>query len=350
MIKPDEESESCTNAPSNQTGAVADDKLTVTMREEAPEHCILEIESIMFLSRILSKTGLDRYESPEFKASGYNWRLIVYPEGDKKRNGGGHISLYLEIVGIQKLGRAREIDALLNFFVFNQRNNQYVSIQDGRVKRFNAVKTEWGFSRLLPLTEFNDTSKGYLDRCKFGVEVFVIKSELHNGECFSTIDNPNKNKFSWKVEDFSKLKEASQYSKEFTVGDYNWRLHLYPKGVPKVKGAFLSIFLCLQDSKNISSGSKMHVKFKLRINDQFQDNNSEKTEKTGNAWFSSAFDNAWGFPYFIKLADLEKAKGLIVNDDVLFEAEISSMSITKDLSPDPPPNTMADTGSSETSF
>ena len=53
--------------------AVADDKLTVTMRKEPPEHYILEIESLLYLSQILSNTGLDRYESPEFKAGGYKW-------------------------------------------------------------------------------------------------------------------------------------------------------------------------------------------------------------------------------------------------------------------------------------
>ena len=57
--------------------------------------------------------------------------MILYPEGDKERNGGDHISLYLEIVDIQNLGGAWEIDALLNFFVFDHREYKYVSIQGG---------------------------------------------------------------------------------------------------------------------------------------------------------------------------------------------------------------------------
>ncbi|XVE91751.1 hypothetical protein REPUB_Repub01dG0038300 [Reevesia pubescens] len=331
------------SSPCIEREVVADDKLTVTLRKNGhPAHYILEIESLPVLSQFLSKTRLDRYESPEFKASGYKWRLILYPKGDEKSNGGDHISVYVEIMGTQNLGRAWEIDALLNFFVHDHRAG-WISFQDGRVKRFNAVKKEWGFSRLLPLTEFNDTSKGYLrdqKRCSFGVEVFVIRNE-GKGECFSTLENPIKNKFIWKVEKFnSKLKEAKSplYSEEFTIEDYKWKLHLYLKGVPKMKEQFLSIFLCLQGTEKISfgKGSKMHVEFKLRIIYHFDENNPKQTEKTGNAWFS-AFASAWGFPYFIKLDDLTKAEGLIVvKDDVVFEAEICSISMTKDLSPDPP--------------
>ncbi|XP_022775874.1 uncharacterized protein LOC111317724 [Durio zibethinus] len=327
------------------------EKLTVTMRNVAPAHYTLEIESLPFLKEILSKTGLHSYESPEFQASGYKWRLILYPEGDKQRGGEGHISLYLEIVGIQNLGRPWEIDALLNFFVFDASWAQYKSFQDGRVKRFNAVNKERGFSRLLTLAEFYDTSNGYLshgDRCKFGVEVFVIKSE-GKGERFFTMDNLSKNVY---VEKFYELHKGGRYSKEFTIGDYKWKLHLYPKGVPKVNGEFLSIFIHLVDNEKIPIGNKMYVEFKLRMNHQ--------VEKTGGAWFRS-FAPAWGFPCFtrladpkptntkladpkqadgIKFADKRLTMGISDNDDmlfeVLFEAVITSMSMAIDLYPDPP--------------
>lgn len=47
----------------------------MTRREEEPSHYTLEIESIKKLGEILSKTstGVDRYESTEFEASGYKW-------------------------------------------------------------------------------------------------------------------------------------------------------------------------------------------------------------------------------------------------------------------------------------
>ncbi|XP_021292612.1 uncharacterized protein LOC110422909 [Herrania umbratica] len=334
MNRQDDNGKSCINSPSNE---MEGDNLVRTKREEAPAHYILEIESFQRLLEILSKPRLDRYESTEFAVSGHKWRLILYPNGDKQRNGGDYISLYLRIVDIGKLGPAWEIDAFIYFFVLDQENNQYISIQDGRVKRFNAVKKEWGFSRLLPLTEFLDTSKGYLseeDSCKFGVEVFVLENK-GKGECFSTLDNPIRNYYNWKVEKFSKLGESSHYSEGFSVGDYKWKLHLYPQGVAKVKGQYLSIFLCLHEPTEYTILTQLHVEFKLRIIDQSDKLNSKKTEKTGNAWFS-ATKPAWGFPYFIKLADLKRTRDFIVNDDMVVEAEISSMSMAQELTPDPP--------------
>lgn len=57
------------------------------------------------------------------------------------------------------------------------------------------------------------------------------------------------------------------------------KLHLYPKGVSKVKGEYLSVFLWLQDHQNIPPGTKMHVEFKIRID--VETISSIKTEKLG---------------------------------------------------------------------
>ncbi|OMO72288.1 TRAF-like family protein [Corchorus olitorius] len=323
--------------PTNEFKVVPDDKFTVTWRKEAPVHYTLEMESLPFLSKILSKTGLDTYESTVFEACGYKWRLILYPEGDKQRNGDDHISLYLRIEDhFQNLEPGWEVDALLTFFLFNYNKDQFMSIQGGRLNRFNAIQKEWGFSQLLPLAEFIDTSKGYLmgneGKCKFGVEVFLIKNQ-GKGECFFVRDNPSKNPYSWTIENFSKLPESGHFSDEFSVGDYKWKLHIYPKGVPKVQKKFISIYLWLQDHQKFPSGTKIYVEFKMRISDQRNEENSKTTEKAGNAWFSTS-DKAWGFPYFIRLPVLESkdGHGLIVNDCVVVEAEITSMSMTKDLS------------------
>ncbi|OMO75498.1 TRAF-like family protein [Corchorus capsularis] len=88
-----------------------------------------------------------------------------------------------------------------------------------------------------------------------------------------------------------------------------------------------------KDHQKLPSGTKIYVEFKMGINNQRNEENCKKTEKEGNAWFSIS-NKAWGFPYFIKLPDLESkdGHGLIVNDRVVVEAEITSMSMTKDLS------------------
>uniref|UniRef100_A0A6N2M1M2 MATH domain-containing protein n=1 Tax=Salix viminalis TaxID=40686 RepID=A0A6N2M1M2_SALVM len=71
------------------------EKVTVdTVREErhvAPANYSEKIDSFSVLSEMVDNS----YESREFEASGYNWKLVLYPNGDKSRNGDGYISLYL---------------------------------------------------------------------------------------------------------------------------------------------------------------------------------------------------------------------------------------------------------------
>lgn len=53
----------------------------------------------------------------------------MYPKGDEQIKGDDYISLYLEIIGIQKLRGAWKVNALLNFFVYDYNKEQYVSFQ-----------------------------------------------------------------------------------------------------------------------------------------------------------------------------------------------------------------------------
>lgn len=97
---------------------------------------------------------------------------------------------------------------------------------DVRLKQFTAKNTKLGFSRLLPHTEFNDPSKGYLNHkniCKFGVEVFVINKNIKGGRFF-TIDKPHKNHFSWKIQ---KLTDARCYSHDFIIEGFKWYVVSY---------------------------------------------------------------------------------------------------------------------------
>ncbi|CAL5359409.1 unnamed protein product [Camellia sinensis] len=139
-----EEEKSCHPIPPLHN---ANSEVTRSLREIPPAHFIFKIESFSQLSQLLSDAEVQNYESDIFEASGYKWKLSFYPNGDKKRKGEGHISLYL-----------------------------YMTMQDanGKVRRFHRMKTEWGFAQLLPLSTFNDADNGYLicDTCVFGAEVF----------------------------------------------------------------------------------------------------------------------------------------------------------------------------------
>ncbi|KAG9132249.1 hypothetical protein Leryth_020538 [Lithospermum erythrorhizon] len=80
-----------------------------------------------------------------------------------------------------------EVNVNVKFFLFNQIENHYLSVQDADLWRFHRLKTELGFDQLLPLSSFSDPTNGYLidDSCAFGAEIYVIKP---NNATFESID------------------------------------------------------------------------------------------------------------------------------------------------------------------
>lgn len=319
-----------------------DDEIELTWREEEPAHYILEIQSLTFLWEILSRPQVRGYESSAFEASDHKWSLILNPEFE---NGDVYLSLYLRNMDIQHLGSNRKIDALINFFVYHHGMNRYITIQDGKVKRFSAEKEKSGFSRLMLLSKFIDWLNPQENTCKFGVEVFVVKTgslnhevgqnpEKEKGECCSILDHLEKNRVTWLIHNFSNSSEPRSF--KFNIGDYVWELQLYPIGVPEVKRKYLSIYLHLQDSE-FESGDKLHVQWRLQIksngpsNPRKGESEYDPTKpRTGDAWFSRS-QSCWGFPYFMKLADLKQTPGLIDNDAFTVEAEFNFIYVIQDL-------------------
>ncbi|XP_059664583.1 MATH domain and coiled-coil domain-containing protein At3g58250-like [Cornus florida] len=297
-------------------------------RDIPPAHYTFKIESFSQLLQILIETGVENYESNTFEASGYKWKLSLYPSGDKERNGKGHISLYLVIAETNALPIGWEVNVNFKLFVLDQIQDKYMTIQDvnGKVRRFNRMKTEWGFAQLLPLSVFNDAANGYLirDTCIFGAEVFVIKY-TGRGEHLS-LRNVCEGTFSWTVDKFSSLNDEVQTSKAFTLGSHQWNLSLYPKGDHRVKGSMLSLFIALQDLKTVQ---KIFVEFRFRLRDQLHGNH---VESKGKKWFTASV-RTWGYPSFLSLQDVtDDSKGFLVNDTLIIEADIIRMFAVENLS------------------
>ncbi|XVE76884.1 hypothetical protein DITRI_Ditri13aG0016200 [Diplodiscus trichospermus] len=167
-------------------------------RDLPPAHCLLKINSF---SAFAEADAMEKYESGVFEAGGYKWRLVLYPKGNKKSNGDGCISLYLQIAETETLPLGWQINVNFKLFVFDNVRDKYLTIEDaGAVKRFHQMKTEWGFDQLLLLDYFNDASNGYLvnDCCIFGAEVFVIEHKACWEE-MSMIKQPG-NPISCKIE------------------------------------------------------------------------------------------------------------------------------------------------------
>ncbi|KAJ6714710.1 TRAF-LIKE FAMILY PROTEIN [Salix viminalis] len=303
-------------------------EITRSMRDLPPAHYTFKIENFS----LLSNSKVDNIESGDFEVGSYKWRLCLHPNGNKKSNGDGHISLYLVFSKANASPIGWEVNVDFKLFVYNQTHDKYLTIQDanGRVRRFHGMKTKLGFDQLLPLTLFNDESKGYLidDCCIFGAEIFVIK-HTSKGECLSLMKQPVNGRFTWRIPNFSALQQISCKSGEFFAGGHKWALVVYPKGNSSEKGKSLSIYLFLEDRETFSSGRTMYAEFTLRMRDQLF---GQHFEKKANCHFSNSIKN-WGHLEFMSLDELNTpAKGFLVNNTVEVEAEIHFMTVVKELS------------------
>ncbi|KAJ0100392.1 hypothetical protein Patl1_21010 [Pistacia atlantica] len=93
------------------------------LRDAPPSHYLLKINSFSSFSNI------NKFISENFDAGGFQWKLFLYPNGDKENHGKGHISVYLELAEMSSLSIGWEINVIFNFFVFDQLQDKYVTMQ-----------------------------------------------------------------------------------------------------------------------------------------------------------------------------------------------------------------------------
>ncbi|KAL5564628.1 hypothetical protein UlMin_027792 [Ulmus minor] len=165
-----------------------------------PTHYTLKIQSFS----LLNKNTIDKFESAAFEAGGYEWKLVIYPNENKRKNVKENISVYLAMAAAESLQKRWEVHAVLRLFLLDQNNDNYMVLQDvmGKERQFHRMKLEWGFDEFIPLKTFNNCANGFLvdDTCVFGVEVFVCKERgREKRECFQMMKDPILNKHSWKI-------------------------------------------------------------------------------------------------------------------------------------------------------
>ncbi|XP_059283994.1 MATH domain and coiled-coil domain-containing protein At3g58220-like isoform X1 [Lycium ferocissimum] len=262
-------------------------------------------------------SGIEKFESNEFEAGGYKWKMIIYPDGKGSDKGSEHISVYLALSGTSSLPVGWEVNAIYTFFLFNQLCDNYLSVQ-GKMQRFHPIKSLWGLPKFVSHKTFKEASNGYLvdDKCVFGAEIFVIQRQAI-GECLSMVKSNDSFKREWKIFNFSNLGQE-----EFTVGGYKWKLWLCPKGNATSKGSDISIFLKSVDAKDIDHCQKVKAKCSICLKDQI---NGECEKLSYCIWFSTTRVN-WGFPGFMPLTELhDQKKGYLVNDCIVVEVELEGV-------------------------
>ncbi|KAG6780860.1 hypothetical protein POTOM_013739 [Populus tomentosa] len=303
-------------------------EITRSTRDLPPAHYTLKIENFS----LLANAKMDNVESGDFEAGSYKWRLRLYPNGNKKNNGDGHISLYLAFSNSNALPFGWEVNVNFRLFVYNQIQDKYLTIQyaKGRVRRFHGMKTELGFDQLIPLTIFNDESKGYLidDRCIFGAEIFVIKP-AGKGECLTLVKQPVIDTYTWKIQHFSARDQESYKSEVFSFGGHKWALLVYPKGNSTEKGKSLSIYLEMEDFETLPCGRTTYAEYMLRVRDQLF---GKHIEKKAYSHFSNSIKD-WGHLNFMSLDDVNALpKGFLVNDTLAVEVQIHVITVVKEFS------------------
>ncbi|KAL6292873.1 hypothetical protein ACE6H2_001015 [Prunus campanulata] len=294
-----------------------------TFSDSMPTHYTFKIQSFS----LMSKHSLERYESEDFEAGGYKWKLAFYPNGNKSKNVKEHISLYLVLAGANGPQTCWEVYAAFRLFLLDQNNGKYLALQEEQKERcFHAIKLDWGFDQFLSQEAFTDASNGFLvdDACVFGAEVFVLKERSTcKGECLSMIKDAVMYKHVWKIENLSKLDEESYDSETFIAGDQKWKIEFYPKGRDDGKDSHLSIDLALADPTSLYPTSKLYAQFTLRLVDPVYSSRHFEYGAKATWWFSASSPKR-GWPKFITLGHFsDKSTGYLENDSTIVEAEVT---------------------------
>ncbi|XP_072986593.1 ubiquitin C-terminal hydrolase 13-like [Typha latifolia] len=131
------------------------------------------------------------------------------------------------------------------------------------------------------------------------------------------VEEPPMSRFTWPIENFSRLNVKKIYSDVFSVGGYKWRVLIFPKGN---NVDHLSMYLDVADSANLSYGWSRYAQFSLAVVNQI--NNRYTIRKDTQHQFN-ARESDWGFTSFMALSELlDPSRGYIVNDTCIVQAEV----------------------------
>ncbi|KAL1351013.1 hypothetical protein HN51_014973 [Arachis hypogaea] len=293
-------------------------------RKSPPSQYSFEVKSFS----LLAKASIEKVTSEEFEAGDCKWSLSIYPTGNKRRAGEGHVSIYLALTDPSSLPLDWEVNAIVNFSLYNFHEDEYVTTQDASTRRFHVLKTEWGIAKFIDLHTFYDSSNGYLieDTCVFGAEVFVVKT-TNKGDCLSMIKEPATLSHSWKFNNYSLANLDKYESPPFLAGDYKWKIRVYPNGTLEGKGNSISMFLAL-DTSTLPPNAKLLMDYTVRAKDQIGGHHAE-AKACCKFSHSSA---AWGSRQLVALAKFkDPSSGFLVGDSCILEAEFRVLGLINPL-------------------
>ncbi|KAL3828639.1 hypothetical protein ACJIZ3_017441 [Penstemon smallii] len=132
------------------------------------------------------------------------------------------------------------------------------------------------------------------------------------------VEDPRTTKYTWRIENFSRLITKKLYSEVFEHGDFKWRILIFPKGN---NADFLSMYLDVADSASLPYGWSRYAHFSLAVVNQVHTKYSVRKETQHQF---NARENDWGFTSFMSLGELyDPSRGYLVNDTCVIEAEVA---------------------------
>ncbi|XP_047309367.1 MATH domain and coiled-coil domain-containing protein At1g31390-like [Impatiens glandulifera] len=303
-------------------------KFLLQGRYYPPAHFTLKIESFS----LMVKSSIHEYISNKFRVGGYDWKLHIHPNGKTDKGGNNCISLYIEVVDTASLPPGWEINAVINFFVYDHIRHMYYTIpaSDSKVVCFHPFKRQWGISRFIGIDTFN-SSNGYLvdDQCVFGTEVMIIEKASKEEFLFLLEENANfSGSYIWKIKSFDCLLHELYESDTFTSGDFKWKSQLYPQGYGDGKGNSISVFLCLDES-TLPKDSKVYVKYKFCLLNKDQNLNFVFIDYL----YIDALSLSCGRSQNMGLDKLQDAaNGFLVDDSCSIEVYVTILGMVKNTS------------------
>ncbi|XP_041027772.1 ubiquitin C-terminal hydrolase 12 [Juglans microcarpa x Juglans regia] len=132
------------------------------------------------------------------------------------------------------------------------------------------------------------------------------------------VEDPPSMKFTWTIENFTRLNTKKHYSDVFVVGSYKWRVLIFPKGN---NVDHLSMYLDVADSAALPYGWSRYAQFSLAVVNQAHSKYSIRKDTQHQF---TARESDWGFTSFMPLSDLyDPTRGYLVNDTCVVEAEVA---------------------------
>ncbi|KAJ3675624.1 hypothetical protein LUZ60_004666 [Juncus effusus] len=170
---------------------------------------------------------------------------------------------------------------------------------------------------LVPHQEENNANADETPQQQEPMEVVAQNETVSTAES-QPAEDPATSRFTWTIENFSRINTKKHYSDAFTVGGYKWRVLIFPKGN---NVDHFSMYLDVADSSGLPYGWSRFAQFSLAVVNQRE---PKFTIRKDTQHQFNARESDWGFTSFMPLGELyDHGRGYLVNDTLVVEAEVA---------------------------